>query len=199
MNAHRVVLAAKMNDAQLEAIFANQTEMKTTMDAATMRSVVNYCYTNAMCVESPEQMFKLLQSANQYRIDDLIEQCKMHLNRAVSMENIIVFWILSKLHGFLEMHEFCWNTINDSFMEIAKGPSFNELSPSKMVVIFGSDRLHSPNEEAVFGAFLKWITKSHDMDLDRNIDKILAMDIHINLSFILSLIRFPQMSEQVHD
>lgn len=199
INAHRVVLAAKMNDAQLEAIFANQKEMKTTMDAVTLQAVVNYCYTNVMTVESHEQMFKLLQSANRYQIDDLIEQCKMHLNRAVSMENILVFWALSKLHVFPEMHEFCWNTINDSFMEIVKKPSFNELGSSRLLEILCSDCLHSPNEEAVLGAFLKWITKSYDMDLDRNIDKVLAMDIHIDLSFILSLIRFPQMSMQVHD
>lgn len=171
------------------------------MDAATLQTVVHYCYTNLMHVDSHahEQMFKLLQSAKQYKIDDLVEECKMHLNRAVGMENIIGFWVLSKLHGFPEMEEFCWNTINDSFMEIVKEPSFNGLTPSGIVEILRSHRLHSPNEEAVFGALLKWVTKSYDMDLDRNIDKVLAMNIQNDLSFILSLIRFPQMSTQVHD
>lgn len=168
------------------------------MDAATLHSVVDYCYTHVMLVDSHEQMFKLLQSAKQYGIDDLMEECKMHLNQAVSMESIIGFWDLSKLYGFSEMHEFCWNTINDSFMEIVKERSFNGLTPSGIVEILRSHRLHSPNEEAVFGAFLKWATNSYDLDLDRNIDKVLTMNIQIDLSYILSLIRFPQMSTQVH-
>lgn len=171
------------------------------MDAATLRLVVDYCYTNEMPMVDDKQIFKVLKFAKKYGIVDLIEQCKLRLNEAVNATNAVRFWVLSKRYRNIEMFDFSWNNINHLFMTIAKEPSFNELTREVMIAILGSGRLHAPNEEAVFGVLLKWLTKSDDMDMDRNVPKILLMDSPVDLTIcgMLTYIRFPLMSAEVRE
>lgn len=147
------------------------------------------------------QMFKILEIAQEYGIVELIEQSKLHLFESTNVTNAISFWTLSKQYENVEMIDFSWDNINHLFMAIANEPSFNELTRDVMVAILGSDRLHAPNEEAVFGALLKWLTKSDDMHLDRNVAKILLMDTSVDgtMSGMLTYIRFPLMNAEVRE
>lgn len=188
-----------MTDAKLEPIFKTKKKMKTSMDATTLKLIVNYCYTNVMRMNDYEQMFKVFKFAKEYGIIELIDDCKKCFGEAVHMTNVLSFWNLSKQHEFHGMNKLCWKTINDLFMQIVKQPSFNELTSHDLGKIISSDRLHSPNEETVFAVFLKWLTKSDDIDVDiwHYEDKVNAIQDSDDISALLSHIRFPLMSPQV--
>lgn len=189
-----------MTEARLEPIFTTKSKMITSMDATTMKLIVSYCYTNVMRMNDYEQIFKVLKSARKYGMVDLIAQCHKYLYGAIRMSNTTSFWNLSQQYGFRGMNKFCGKIINDLFMEIVMQPSFNELTPHDFGKIISSNRLNSPNEEAVFAAFLKWLTKSDALDMDvwHYEHKVDAMEKSDEISALLSHIRFPLMSPEVH-
>lgn len=58
--------------------------MQTTMNAAVLQKIVEFCYTNEVCLESSLQTFSLLKYATEYGITELVEKCRTFLNSTIA-------------------------------------------------------------------------------------------------------------------
>lgn len=54
------------------------------MNAAILRKIVDFCYTDEVCLESSMQTFSLLKYATEYGITELVEKCRTYLNSTIA-------------------------------------------------------------------------------------------------------------------
>lgn len=90
------------------------------------------------------------------------------------------------------------NIVCENFKNIVNEPSFNELSAQDFTDILNSDKLCVRDEEFIFTAFLKWLFKAENMNLEQMVFGSLDIPTDANISAALSSIKFPLMDQRVN-
>lgn len=67
----------------VQTITRNSPVLQTTMNAVILRKIIDFCYTDEVCLEGTLQTFSLLKYATDYGITDLVDKCRTYLKSTI--------------------------------------------------------------------------------------------------------------------
>lgn len=96
--------------------------------AATFLSIVRFCYTNELDIDSPEHCKELIRLANLWNMKRVKSACGAKLCSTISLENVITLFLLSEEYECKDVRARCIQFIIDNYLEVCIQPAFKELA-----------------------------------------------------------------------
>ncbi|EYB96209.1 hypothetical protein Y032_0152g2864 [Ancylostoma ceylanicum] len=159
--AHKVVLAAF--SPYFEAMFRSgmleakdsQVNMKN-IDAATLRNLVGYAYGQNITV-TKQNLQDVIVAANFLQLEELSKKCEKFLFEKQTDEDnaLSILKVLTTLSSSIAAR--AEQYVKNTFSAIAQTDGFLNLSYEDVKKLLSATDLHTPSEEEVFYAAMRWI------------------------------------------
>ena len=167
---HRVVLSAAcpyfhamFETAGLAESNGAETVRLAGTDAETMRDVVEYLYTGRAPL-SAEKAQRLLQAADQFRLEGLRDACEGFMLRQVDATSCIGFYRFAKLFDLQRLKAASRTAMLTGFRDVVAAASeFADLGADELVEYIGDDRLDVESENVVHDAVVRWALAIDDV------------------------------------
>ena len=151
------------------------------MNNFVLKTIVNCAYTGYIS-SGPNEIWEILEAAEYYELNDVIQACCTYLVYQLNLNNCIkLFYYGSKYQHKLKMG--AWNMIKTNFQVLVEqAPDFTLLTIDQLKKLLKDDELNLLNEDIAWQSITRWI---HHNPLERN----------VYLKELLALLRFGRMSK----
>eukprot|EP00602_Paraphysomonas_sp_CaronLab_P010544 CAMPEP_0185027776 /NCGR_PEP_ID=MMETSP1103-20130426/12987_1 /TAXON_ID=36769 /ORGANISM="Paraphysomonas bandaiensis, Strain Caron Lab Isolate" /LENGTH=632 /DNA_ID=CAMNT_0027561895 /DNA_START=85 /DNA_END=1983 /DNA_ORIENTATION=+ len=162
VRAHRCVLAASseyfracLTSAMKESV-AESVLVLPLDDEDCLRIVTDHIYGENIDI-TQDNVFAILDSANQLFLDSLKEKCCAFLASILTVDSCLHMHYVADLYSCHELCEVVRTYICRNFEHIISSKKFLELSPQRLMEYVFNDKLSVRSECTVFQAVVKWI------------------------------------------
>ena len=130
------------------------------MSGEDLTCILDYMYTRVLRV-TMDNVFKLLEYADKFKINGLACHCRKFLERALNNCNCFMIWRFAKSHNQKKILKDTRKYILHNFLNIAeRNPDFLKLTSNEVLEFVLDDYLNVKTEESVFESAIHWV--GHD-------------------------------------
>ena len=126
------------------------------VDPQALVDVIDYFYTGELVIDALN-VEGIMQLANTFQLDGLIENCEMYMRRNMSIRNCLGLQSLAKYYGLPSLHKQAIRFISWYFQDIYSEEEYLLLPENELQQLVSNDFLRAPSEEFIYEAVLKWL------------------------------------------
>lgn len=166
VHCHRVVLASL--SAYFRAMFTDdmaESKKKTIsingVDAASLKSLINYAYTATIEI-SEKNVQSILPAASVLQFEEVKRACSQFLKRHLDTDNCLGIRIFAELHGCEDLQSAALVFTNHYFNQVRDKEEYLKLPFDEVKALLARDQLNICSEFDVFQAAITWLKYSEE-------------------------------------
>lgn len=169
VHAHKLILNARSEKWSEDVLF-NKNELDwSDMDTEVGEAILLWMYTNKIKLISDDATLRIIRTAYEFKLHDLLETCERALISDVTVRNCVKFYSVAEEVNANNLREYCsalisthWDDLNSSDFEHMSGPLLYKMLKNKTQLSLHS-AVRLQREDVVFLCLVDNSTKLSDI------------------------------------
>ncbi|XP_058840244.1 BTB/POZ domain-containing protein 2-like [Topomyia yanbarensis] len=145
----------------------------TDLDHSAFSALLEYIYTDAVVMESVDEVFELYRAAKKYMLQYVVDKCLHFLMGNANPTNVFRVYEFATFFDELQLKERCLRIIRSQTMEVIKDDGLENVELETLMMLMEQDELTISSETELFTAINRYAVKNAaSLDPQPNQDQV---------------------------